>query len=300
MKKIIAAAAALICILSLTCFAGDGFSLFPKSRNDIVVNDPEEEIIFEVYCPNATPDYPMDVYYDWYRCNENFEPEDDPIGSGTTLNVGVINAGDCGKKFCYKCVCHNTIGESAEQRFTCMLELTDSDKVVSIEVTKIPDNTVYNVGDEISIEGLKIRVYTENGFFDVSGTDGISYSPFKAKEPGKHTVTITYEGVSATVNITVNGEVKTEDTEDTAPSDTKPGETSSGGTEDTSAGTAAGTVTSGKGKTETEEEHSVISGMSDALKYFIVIASAFAAFAIVILIAILSSGKNRRKKKRKK
>ncbi len=104
---------------------------------------------------------------------------------------------------------------------TAEIDLTVTDPIVSIEVTKNPTKTEYNSGDTIEFEGGTIEATTKSGkkISDISMTDANVTKPITMadinscsgdkwqngdKEAGKQIITITYEGKQATFDITVN------------------------------------------------------------------------------------------------
>ena len=104
---------------------------------------------------------------------------------------------------------------------TAEINLTVTDPIVSIEVTKNPTKTEYNSGDTIEFEGGTIEATTKSGkkISDISMTEANVTKPITMadinscsgdkwqngdKEAGKQIITITYEGKQATFDITVN------------------------------------------------------------------------------------------------
>ena len=73
----------------------------------------------------------------------------------------------------------------------------------SIAVEKAPNTVVYNVGDTFDATGLTIFVIYNNGSTK-SITEGFTLSDVDMTTAGKKTVTVTYEGKTATFDITVN------------------------------------------------------------------------------------------------
>lgn len=77
-------------------------------------------------------------------------------------------------------------------------------KAESIAIASKPSKTTYNVGESLDVSGLSIEV-TKNDGTKETLTSGFSVSPSGAlNTAGTVTVTVTYEGLSATFNVTVN------------------------------------------------------------------------------------------------
>jgi hypothetical protein len=73
----------------------------------------------------------------------------------------------------------------------------------SISISKQPTKTVYNAGELFDAVGLTLTAkYTDGSTKTV--TSGFSCSPTQLSTVGKQTVTVTYEGKTATLTVTVN------------------------------------------------------------------------------------------------
>ena len=70
-----------------------------------------------------------------------------------------------------------------------------------IEILSAPDTTVYALGQNLNTAGLKVKAYLEDGtekevtLYTVDGYDALS--------PGEQTITVTYQGKTATFNVNV-------------------------------------------------------------------------------------------------
>ena len=77
-------------------------------------------------------------------------------------------------------------------------------KAESIAIASKPSKTTYNVGESLDTSGLSIEV-TKNDGTKETLTSGFTVSPSGAlNTAGTVTVTVTYEGLTATFNVTVN------------------------------------------------------------------------------------------------
>ena len=73
--------------------------------------------------------------------------------------------------------------------------------VESLSVMKMPAKTVYNVGDRMDSAGLTVRVYTDQGYEDI--TSGFTCIPNSFMAAGTQTVTVQYEGKSCSFTVEV-------------------------------------------------------------------------------------------------
>ena len=84
----------------------------------------------------------------------------------------------------------------------------EKEEVVDLEITRKPDKKTYEIGESPDLKGLKVRVWTSNGFYDTSDTSLFTLSPSQFMADGNQVVTISLEGASTTFTVTVNpGEV---------------------------------------------------------------------------------------------
>ena len=75
-------------------------------------------------------------------------------------------------------------------------------KVTSIEVTA-PEKTTYNKGEELDLTGMKVVAkYSDGTIKDVNAED-CEVTGFDSEKAGKKVITVTYEGKSATFEVTV-------------------------------------------------------------------------------------------------
>ena len=75
------------------------------------------------------------------------------------------------------------------------------EKIEGIGVLKLPNKTVYEIGDELDPSGLVIRVYTNNGTRDE--IDHLLCSPTLLTEPGEQEITVSYEEKTCTFTVQV-------------------------------------------------------------------------------------------------
>ena len=75
------------------------------------------------------------------------------------------------------------------------------EEIEGIGVLKLPNKTVYEVGDELDPSGLVIRVYTNNGTRDE--IDHLLCSPTLLTEPGEQEITVSYGEKTCTFSVRV-------------------------------------------------------------------------------------------------
>lgn len=73
----------------------------------------------------------------------------------------------------------------------------------SIEINNNPTKTTYYIGDTLSTSGLKLLVTYSDGTTETI-TSGFTISGFSSTTAGTKVVTVTYEGLTTTFNVTVN------------------------------------------------------------------------------------------------
>ncbi|MCQ2450103.1 MAG: bacterial Ig-like domain-containing protein, partial [Clostridia bacterium] len=74
---------------------------------------------------------------------------------------------------------------------------------VKMKVFSVPDKVVYNVGEELNVEGLIVAVYLPNKRLEWYYDDFCTISCDDFSTTGTKTVTLTYLGVSTTFTVTV-------------------------------------------------------------------------------------------------
>lgn len=80
----------------------------------------------------------------------------------------------------------------------------EEEQYYEVVIKTPPTKTVYEVGEKIDLYGMECRVSTSNGYLFIYNGDNMSVSPETAAEPGTQKIRVSYEGVSAEFNITVN------------------------------------------------------------------------------------------------
>lgn len=79
--------------------------------------------------------------------------------------------------------------------------------IEGIGVLTRPNKIEYKEGDRLDTSGLSVRVYTDQGYYDVTG--GLECSPAVLDVAGTQTITVKYEGKSCTFTVTVEAAKET-------------------------------------------------------------------------------------------
>lgn len=75
--------------------------------------------------------------------------------------------------------------------------------LTGVSVKTLPSKTTYNVGEYLNTTGLVLKAsYSDGSTKDI--TSGYTCSPSKLSTAGKQTITVTYNGKTATFSVTVN------------------------------------------------------------------------------------------------
>ena len=82
-------------------------------------------------------------------------------------------------------------------------EPPEVETVQAIEITEMPDKLEYKDGEALDLKGLKVRVLTNLGFFDLNDGEKLTVTQPDYNNPGTQIIIVSYEGVSDTFEITV-------------------------------------------------------------------------------------------------
>lgn len=80
---------------------------------------------------------------------------------------------------------------------------SEQETVQALEITEMPDKLEYQDGEPLDLKGLKVRVFTDLGFFDLNDGEKLTATQPDYSKSGTQIITISYEGVSETFEITV-------------------------------------------------------------------------------------------------
>ena len=90
--------------------------------------------------------------------------------------------------------------------YICETEAPPAPTLTSISIVSLPNKTVYNVGEQLNTSGLRIRADYSDGSSETLSS-GFTVSGFDSSSEGIQTITVTYEGKTATFDVAVRGEV---------------------------------------------------------------------------------------------
>lgn len=79
-----------------------------------------------------------------------------------------------------------------------------------IEVAKLPDRTIYGVGEQLDPTGMEVKAYYEGNL--VENAEGYEVSGFDSSQVGEAEVTVAYKGKTATFKVTVSDDIPVYDT----------------------------------------------------------------------------------------
>lgn len=96
-------------------------------------------------------------------------------------------------------------------------EPPEVETVQAIEITEMPNKLEYKDGEALDLKGLKVRVLTNLGFFDLSDGERLTATQPDYNNPGTQIIIVSYEGVSDTFEITVKAKEAPAPAPDPAP-----------------------------------------------------------------------------------
>lgn len=85
------------------------------------------------------------------------------------------------------------------------VEVMEKEMPDSLEIMQLPKKTTYLPGEYVDLSGLKVRMWTNMGYQDLTNNSIYSVRPECMKEPGKQTVIISYLDMEASFSVEVTG-----------------------------------------------------------------------------------------------
>lgn len=140
--------------------------------------------------------------YQWYRSLDGTNMSGTLIVNATGSNYYADTSSE-GTNY-YFCVVTNTgaNGSSSVISSTIAVTVENNEPVIQgIGVLTLPTKTQYKEGDRLVTDGLSVRVYTDQGYYDVTG--GLEVSPAVLGVAGTQTITVKYQGKSCTFTVQV-------------------------------------------------------------------------------------------------
>lgn len=141
--------------------------------------------------------------YQWYRSLDGTNMSGSMIVTATGVNYWADTSGE-GTCY-YFCIVTNTTGSGSNSVISSPIAVTVEARrqpvIEGIGVLTLPNKTRYQEGDRLVTDGLSVRVYTDQGYYDVTG--GLECSPATLSSPGTQTITVRYENKSCTFTVEV-------------------------------------------------------------------------------------------------
>ena len=141
--------------------------------------------------------------YQWYRSLDGTNMSGSMIVTATGINY-LADTSTEGTNY-YFCAVTNTTSYGSNTVISSPIAVTveaAKDPVIEgIGVLTLPNKIRYNEGDRLETAGLSVRVYTDQGYYDVTG--GLECSPATLNTAGTQTITVRYENKSCTFNVEV-------------------------------------------------------------------------------------------------
>lgn len=143
--------------------------------------------------------------YQWYRSLDGTN-----IGGTMILNATGNNyyadTTQTGTAYYFCAVTNSSInGTSTVISSVIAVTVENNEPVIEgIGVLTLPNKTQYKEGDRLVTDGLSIRVYTNQGYYDVSA--GLEVSPALLTVSGTQTITVRYQGKSCTFTVEVEAD----------------------------------------------------------------------------------------------
>jgi len=145
--------------------------------------------------------------YQWYRSLDGSNMSGSMIINAASSSY-YADTSQSGTYY-YFCVVTNTLNGASAQVISAPIAVrVESAPVIEgIGVLTRPNKVQYKEGDRLETAGLSVRVYTNQGYYDVSG--GLECSPAVLELAGTQTITVRYEGKGCTFTVEVEAAKET-------------------------------------------------------------------------------------------
>lgn len=143
--------------------------------------------------------------YQWYRSIDGTNMSGSLIVNATGSNYYADTSSE-GTNY-YFCVVTSSGPNGSASVISSPIAVTVENNEPVIEgigVLTLPSKTNYKEGDRLVTDGLSVRVYTNQGYYDVTG--GLEVSPAVLNVSGTQTITVKYQGKSCTFTVEVEAE----------------------------------------------------------------------------------------------
>lgn len=142
--------------------------------------------------------------YQWYRSLDGTNMNGSMIVTATGINYWADTSRE--GNYYYFCIVTNTASDGSSNSvisspIAVTVEAKREPVIEGIGVLTLPTKTQYKEGDRLVTDGLSVRVYTDQGYYDVTG--GLECSPATLSSAGTQTITVRYENKSCTFTVEV-------------------------------------------------------------------------------------------------
>ncbi|MDD5931307.1 MAG: bacterial Ig-like domain-containing protein [Oscillospiraceae bacterium] len=141
--------------------------------------------------------------YQWYRSLDGTNTSGSLIVTATGINYWADTSRE--GTYYYFCQVTNTTAVGSNSVISAPIavrvEAAREPVIEGIGVLTLPNKTQYKEGERLETDGLSVRVYTDQGYYDV--TAGLECSPATLSVPGTQTITVRYENKSCTFTVEV-------------------------------------------------------------------------------------------------
>ncbi len=146
------------------------------------------------------------LHHLWYRSSTGSLRDIQAVNRGSETNATLkVDTSEPGITTYYCGVC--TDGGKYENNFSftgaITVEVLEKEKIQEITALEEPAKLVYKVGEYPDLAGLKLRVITNKGFFDLTDLSEVSAEPAPFDKDGKQTMLVTYEGKTLEIEVEV-------------------------------------------------------------------------------------------------
>ena len=186
-----------------------------------------DEFVITLYSDATSPDGGT-LEYQWYSTTVNdiatIRAIDEATGGTYTppQKVGVVY-------YCYA-VWNVKSGARSNPVYSRLIrvEYAEAEPTVdSLEILSTPDKVVYTSGESLDLTGLKVRIWTSEGYIDSVNGDKLEITKNPLVTPGEQKIKVSYQGVSEFFIVTVKAAAHTHSFGDwtvtTEPTCTEPG-----------------------------------------------------------------------------
>ncbi|MGN0982876.1 MAG: bacterial Ig-like domain-containing protein [Candidatus Limivicinus sp.] len=141
--------------------------------------------------------------YQWYRSLDGTNNSGSLIVTATGINYWADTSRE--GTYYYFCQVTNTTAVGSNSVISAPIavrvEAAKAPVIEGIGVLTLPNKTQYKEGERLETDGLSVRVYTDQDYYDVTG--GLECSPATLSVPGTQTITVRYENKSCTFTVEV-------------------------------------------------------------------------------------------------